>query len=510
LKIYILLKSNPFCLDNKKDYINTILEKKIEQNKNEFYEQFEEMCYFLYKNKLFLSKILFMLNEFLSVIPNFNDDFITFYSQNNKNEDVISKIFETFLCCISDDNKFSFYFDQNKKIKYVELLQKNQDELVSISKENNKNSIFMPNIEIFLLIIRKEKSNDVLLKNVIKFLSKEKENNLEKQYEIKEGNFEDKVFLNFLMKQYQKNKNNLEIMDIFLSKKEYFKYSLFFFKSIFGEEIKKDANEFLFLDVSQYLKDKINNILSNDSNDLNNLFMENLLYYFECFYEKNYFKKFKAEKDKKTKYNKILNERFLELTKDYLKGIDDINKNNNKYNLEYLYKIAFIKIYFKYFVDFMHESQNGNELFDFNKLIEENFKLRLDIITEIKNNLKLKFENNYDFEKFIGNKGIKYLEKDNINIIKNTLEKSAELNKKEMKSNELKIPNITNYTPSTEILKDIFNINTSYENNKKKYPILNQFLNNKIELEYLKYLPTINIISNLMLDAYSYKKLLKN
>ena len=48
-----------------------------------------------------------------------------------------------------------------------------------------------------------------------------------------------------------------------------------------------------------------------------------------------------------------------------------------------------LKIYFKYFVEFMYESENGNELIDFNKLFQNNFKLRLDIITEIKNNLKL-------------------------------------------------------------------------------------------------------------------------
>ena len=494
LKICLLLKTNSSYLQlylNEKVYIEIILEKNLHPN---LYEHFQEMCVFLEKNKLFLSKILLILNEFLSVIPNFNELFKLFYSQNCKNEDDVSGIFETFLCCISDDSKFSFYFEQEKREKYIELLQRNKDDLSLINKDKKINSILMLNIEIFLLIIIKERGNEKLLENTITFLSKEKENDFENQYEINENNFDDKIFLSVVVKQFQKNKKNLKVFDIFLSKEDYLKKSLFFFDNIFEEYFQKNANKILFLDAPQDLEDKINNILSDGSNEA---FMEHLLYYFEYFYENNYFKNFHKENDKK--YQNIMIGRPLKQVKNYLNDIDIINI----YNLEYLYKIGFIKIYFKYFTDFVYECNNGNEKFDFNKHFDNNFRTRLNIIDEIKNNLKLKFKNNNEFETFVQNKKVFYLKKDYYENTENNVNNIDAKRNNKIELKKLKVPDVSNCVPSKKILKHLFNIN---ERNKTEYPFLNQFLNNETEIEYLKYLPKINYISNLMLEKYSFNK----
>ena len=230
------------------------------------------------------------------------------------------------------------------------------------------------------------------------------------------------------------------------------------------------------------MEEKINNILKKDEK---NLFMEIIIYYFECFYENYYFKKFEEEKDKKKRYEKILKNSSIYLCKNYLDDTD----NNNDITLHSLYKIAFIKIYLKYFVNIMYENDNGNEYIDFSELVKDNFLHRkINVIEEIKNNLKIKcMKDNKNIEEFISKNKIFYLEKEYYD---------------EHKANYSKINYISNVVPSKQLLKIRFN---SEDENKKKYPFLNQFLNNEIQIEYLKNLPIINKIANAMLAKYSYK-----
>ena len=53
------------------------------------------------------------------------------------------------------------------------------------------------------------------------------------------------------------------------------------------------------------------------------------------------------------------------------------------------------------------------------------------------------------------------------------------------------------------MLKEKFNSENTF---KQKYPLLNYCLNKEKEINYLKQIPIINYICNLMLDIFSYKK----
>ena len=489
LKLCILKMNDKFntnidYLDNSKYFIDMIIDKK------ELDEYFYEMCIFLDNNKKFLSTILYSLNEFLQIIPDFNEIFKQFYYKCNIKENSIFKIFETFFDVINDDLNFSLFFKEETKQKYIELLQKNVFEfrnvLSSLSKDN---SLSLLNIEIFLFIIKKEKieEKNELLNIIINYMKEERENNFKnllslitKQHEI---TFNDKIFMEILIKQYQKNKENLDIIDIFLSKEKYIKYSIFFLGNILKGFIDKNtlkinnANELL--NISEKLENKINHILLDEKYYL---FKEMILFYFVCFYENYYFEKIEEEEiEQKKRYKKILEERSLEILVNYL----DYSDRNETQNIQLIYRIAFIKIYFKYFSDIMSKEENGNEDIKFDSLVKDKFLLKLrslDIITEIRHNLKIKYKDN--LEDFILNKQITYLE----NIDK--------------KIKKYKIPNTPNYIPNKHLLKVIFNNNND---NKNEYPLLNQFLNNDIQIKYLKNLPIINLITNTMLNIYSYK-----
>ena len=90
------------------------------------------------------------------------------------------------------------------------------------------------------------------------------------------------------------------------------------------------------------LEDKINQIISNKNH---NLFENILLFYFMIFYENFYFYKIvEKENIKRVRYEKILKDRTLEILLEYLNYSD---KNENK-NFQLLFRISFIKLYFRY------------------------------------------------------------------------------------------------------------------------------------------------------------------
>ena len=481
-------------------YIDKIINNKKKQLPNIFLK----MCVFLEENKCFLSKILQLLNDFLSIIPNFNEKIKEIYVKNKiNNSKKRSKIFGTFLDCITDEFKFTLYFNDNTKEKYIELLYKIKGEfkniLYLINSEDKNYSISMLNIEIFLYIIKKDKFNDKnLVANILKFLQEEiknnyninQENNYENDINLLLKNMKDKTFLSVLIKQFQKNKKNLNIMEVFLSNKNFEEYSLFFLENILEEYIysinfKNDANDFIIFD--EEFEKKTNDILMKKEN---NLFKETILYYFECYFENLYFKKIEEdEKDKQIKYEKILinkdNYKSLDLVKKYLNYSD----NNQEPNLNLLYRMAYIKLYFKYFVEFMYECKNGNNYINFDSIIKDLFlkTRKFNFLYEIKNLLEIKCEEGkQNFDSFIAENGINYLNFDNNDI-------------------NQKIPLIKSLSrnyPNKGLIKKKFNL---LNNNKEKYPLLNQFLNNEVNMKFIKYIPKINYISNAMLDIYSYK-----
>ena len=94
-----------------------------------------------------------------------------------------------------------------------------------------------------------------------------------------------------------------------------------------------------------------------------------------------------------------------------------------------------------------------------------------------------------------------FIENNNVEYLKNNY---IEQNQKLINQiNQLKLLDISNYVPTNIILKKIFNKNND---NKNNYPFLNQYLNNESEINFLKHLPHINIISNAILKLYSHNK----
>ena len=489
LKLSILNFNEYTSYLNDKTYIDEIIDKKIELTK-----YFEKMCLFLENNKKFLSKILKSLNEFLIIYPEYNNLFIILYRKSQiKNDNILLKIFEIFLNCINDELKFSLFFNPEKKEKYIKFLQKNEVEFRSafslIKKEEKESSFSLLNIEIFLYVIKNKKNekNNNLLENTLKYLREEEENNYLNPYEIclnqDKINFTDKIFINLLIKQFQKNKKNLKVFNIFLSDKKFIQFSMLFIGKLFEEYLDinslKNKNANVFVNIPKELENKINNIISEKNN---NLFKDLLIYYFESYYENYYFNDIKEE-DRIKRNEIIIKNRTLELILDYLKYSDE----NATENLQLLYRIALIKIYFRYFIDIMYDSKNGNEDINFDSIVRDEFLLksrRLDIIKEMRNNLQIKCnENAENLEKFIVDKKIFYLEKDYDNQIK------------------VDISYISNKVPNIYLLKENFNKIT----NKGEFPLLNQYLNNENQIKYLRSLPIINYISNIMLKTYSYR-----
>ena len=220
--------------------------------------------------------------------------------------------------------------------------------------------------------------------------------------------------------------------------------------------------------------------------------MKIILYYFDTYFENFYFKKIEEEeKDKKAKYEKILLNKdkyeSLDIIKNYLNYLD----NNQDINFRAVYRIAFIKIYFKYFVDFMYECENRNEVINFEEIIKKKLLLKtrkFNFLKEIKELLKIKCnEKNINLDSFISDNRIKYLDSD-----ENEKGQTIPL-----------MESLLRCHPNKELIKATFN---SEDKNKKKYPLLNQYFNNEKEIKYIKFIPIINFISNAMLDIYSYKK----
>ena len=491
LKIYFLNYNENEYL-NKEDFINIIINKN-----EEIIDLFETMCLFLEDNKKYLSKLLNMLNEFLYIIPNFNDIFLSLCKNNIKynDSDKLYRIFKNFLNVIIDESKFSFYFSNDTKEEYLKLLEKNKNKfekiLILLRKKYCQSLL---NIYIFLYLVKKDDSN--FLKITLNYLN----NNIESGDDfLKHKNKiidNDKVLLNILTRQYRIN-NNINIFNIFISNEKFIKYSLFFFGNILNEFIDKNASKTNYqnknLNIPHELEQQLDDVLLNNKNNI----VENLLFYFELFYENFYFSIIEdKQKDKGLKYKEILEKDTLTLIMEYIKYYEN---NQNNINFQLIYRIAFIKIYFRYFANILYDCKSGNEYINLDDLVNNKFYLSAEDLSPVKKNINIYILNilnikckkdDFDLKTFIYKYNITYLE----NYI-NEIDKNDSL----ISYNETIIPN-------KNILKDQFN---SDKNNKLKYPLLDYCLNKEDQINYLKKLPIINYICNIMINIYSYKKTIK-
>jgi superfamily II helicase len=198
---------------------------------------------FLENYKEYLSNILNILNDFLSIIPGFNDKFISIcqynlkYADNDKEK--LFQIFNSFLDCIIGESKFSFYFLKNTKNEYLRLLQKNRNKYETILNSiDKKYSLPLYKIDIFLYIVKN--NNDKFLEMTIKFFKNNFEINEEYIKEEKKIINNDKILLKFIIKQNKINNKN-DIFNIFNSNEKFFKYSQYFFGYILNEYIDKKS-----------------------------------------------------------------------------------------------------------------------------------------------------------------------------------------------------------------------------------------------------------------------------
>ena len=154
--------------------------------------------------------------------------------------------------------------------------------------------------------------------------------------------------------------------------------------------------------------------------------------------------------------------------------------------------MAFIKIYFRYFANILYECKNGNENINFDNLVKNKFYLSAKSLSPFEEEINIYISSILnikckDLYKFICDHRLEYLE----NYVK-----------PKGKNDSIFLKVIKNI-PNLDILKSIFNSDNTF---KQKYPLLNYCLNKEQEINYLKQIPIINYICNLMLDIFSYKK----
>lgn len=483
---------------DRKDFIDIIMER----NDKKLNDCFKEMCLFLHEQHELLSEILNILNELSNellniIIFDFYDKFNSSFAQINNNRNnyyynhnnKLYIILEIFLIVITDEFNFSFYFNDNiPKEAFINLLKKSNNEKFKalITRSNSQSMLF---IDIFLYIISFEKSNDHI-KKIINILKKEGEINLEEYKKI-----DNKILLNILIRKSMNDKSDIiNIINIFASNGKYVEYSFLFFNNIIGPYININSlrsdnlNDFFNISNYEEIEKEINNILKEENNIS---FKENLLFYFETYFELFYFKRIEQENAQNDiRYKNILENKNLNIVKQYLTDCEEKIENNilNTKEISIIFKISFIKIYFRYFANIMLDCKNGTEIINFNKLAKEQFYLNAKnlnplkkyIVNYIINNLRKRFDKMTDFNIFISR--IDYLENNNGNTVGNYF-----------------ISNKINNIPNLERLIIKFN---SDKNNKKSFPLLNYFIdkNNNKKIEYLKHMIHITYVTKIVLD----------
>jgi hypothetical protein len=299
----------------------------------------------------------------------------------------------------------------------------------------------------------------------------------------------------------QKNNQNefSSIFNTFFSDIYFIKYSTQFFESIFESKLKKHnlsklkSEVFFNENCELYHEEIINEQLSK-----NEKLILILLYYLQIVYENYFFNELKQENvADEENYKNILLENSLNLAES---AFNYYKENFSKgFNLQLLYRIAFLKQYFYHYSKILYKCKNGSEYQIFGP-IKDKLNLERDI-TEPKKLLHsyillllYEFFNKKENElkEFIRNYAINYL------IQYATIEeiKFIEI-EKELQTNFIILSEI----PNIKLLKNEFNNKIE----KNKYPLLNIILNDKSEIELLQKIPQINTFSNIIMNYLNYK-----
>ena len=220
----------------------------------------------------------------------------------------------------------------------------------------------------------------------------------------------------------------------------------------------------------------------------------------------------------KNKINKtgiICNKSFtkFEKTLNILDSISKLNERDLNYknkNILKLYSIVYVKMYLNYLSNFIVNNYNEMESIDDimkainnigNKEFEKVIKIYfLKLIYNLKNN------NLDEFKKELEQKKINFydeLNKDEKNYVIELVHSSSEnkVNSSTENNTEEKLPMIKyfNYTKYKSV-KDLF----SQLKNKKRYPLINYFVNGSPDVEDLEFLPDFNEFTNFMVETFSY------
>ena len=221
----------------------------------------------------------------------------------------------------------------------------------------------------------------------------------------------------------------------------------------------------------------------------------------------------------KNKINKtgiICNKSFTKFKKtlNILDSISKLNEGDLNYknkNLLKLYSIVYVKIYLNYLSNFIVNNYNEMESIDDimkainnieNKEFEKVIKIYfLKLIYNLKNN------NLDEFKKELEQKKINFydeLNKDEKNYVIELVHSSSEnkVNSSTENNTEEKLPMIKyfNYTKYKSV-KDLF----SQLKNKKRYPLINYFVNGSPDVEDLEFLPDFNEFTNYIVNYYSFR-----
>ena len=472
-------------------------------NEKEFITKISKIILFLEDNIEYIYKIILIFIDFIDIIPNFIEKFIKI-ANNKRNFPILYKIFDSFIDTINNESKFNYYISNNE-IKYnkIELLKKNLIYMKFISDKIN--SISIQNTEIFIDCIN-NKSNK-LLNLILDIQNKSFNNNniisninLEI---IKENNknFEDSDYttlINILIKLYQiddKIEDKKEIIEYFLTDNKFIKdsfYLTFFYSTLKINEKNcfEDNKNVLNLDVS--IEEKYNEIIGTNNNKY---LMENLIYYFEIFHENTYFKNIKKKNIKNDYYSEILGKDSLKRVNYAYEYYENEFKNNSK-NLKLLYMIGYIKIYFKYYAKIIYNCQNRNEIFNF-KSIEDTLKLNQNKSEPMKLLKIYIFELIYEQCNKENKILIEFIDNYNIDYLKSSIEKISEYieYKKKTKTNYFmflyEVPNIKLFKERIDPNKNI---------------LLNNLFQNEDKITMLNKLPSINKVTNIILESLNYKK----
>ena len=557
--IYNFEKENSGIIMTEKllNFMKLILRLKLSENNYEYkfnnsFEELEKIVLFIYGYNSEIKNILKIYLDFSKYCNNieerieqiFNQKLIIYeISSRNKNyTKIVNNCFyfliEAILRCIL---AFSLELIKIDKTQFRKLLNDLNIIEKIFSNINMKFFLFSKELINFQILVKIKdscKSNEYLFENnyekiIIILLNQSLslyKNDYEQYYKlnleliniIKEAfneqndEYFELLFFIFYIQYYNINSDyvRIKLIEYYLSNKLCLTNSKIFLSLIFGQikpemsDLNNNNNNLIqnFMNFENNILKKYKGIIKL-CNELNSKILnEVLLHFFEgqC---QLYFNKI-LNKYKNIYSQSCCKELLSGISSEYLiKAIKYLESNNN---LLKLYAIAYIKTYCYFYVEIYHEHydccnwQRVDKIFDVkdkkNKLVRNMIYIYI---------WKLYYKKYENFEAFKIQNMIPFIEQ-----LKKNLNSEKEMKDIIMETfepliyDQKKFPDIQYYTFS-----NLENINTftkkfnSSEENKKKYVLINSLLDVFFveDIERIKYLNDINILSNLLRKKYSFK-----